>query len=192
MAAGFEQGLEETEAKSVVPEDTSLADAQSLAQDTEVITKKIGFETPVSIGSVREVDSAIASIFNLSDVQITPEGVLFPEAFKLRALAIKEIARDLQQTGKYGDVTSLIGAAANKFEQQHFSKLPIAFRDYKRRSSVEQPVRVNATGIKAPNTDDMIVGQGFMAVFGSYADNPATTDVKESLTYIDQIILKIK
>ena len=188
MAAGFEQGLEETEAKSVVPEDTSLADAQSLAQDTEVITKKIGFETPVSIGSVREVDSAIASVFNLSNVQITPEGVLFPDAFKLRALAVKEIARDLQQTGKYGDVTSLIGAAANKFEQEHFSKLPIAFRDYKRRSSITEPVKVNATGIKAPNTDDMIVGQGFMAVFGKYADNPATTDVKESLTYIDQIL----
>ena len=61
-AAGFEKGLEDTAEKSVVkPEETtSVADASSLAADTNLIDKKLGFEKALSIGSVREVDSAIA------------------------------------------------------------------------------------------------------------------------------------
>ena len=46
------------------------------------------------------------------DVQITNEGIVFPEAYRLRALAIKDKANELAQSGKYADVTSLIGDAA--------------------------------------------------------------------------------
>ena len=65
MAAGFEAGLDATAEKSVVkPEETtSVADASSLAADTNLIDQKLGFEKNISIGSTREVDAAIASIF---------------------------------------------------------------------------------------------------------------------------------
>ena len=43
-AAGFEKGLEDVEAKSVVPQDTvATSDAASLAADTNLIDKKLGF-----------------------------------------------------------------------------------------------------------------------------------------------------
>ena len=194
LVGGFTEGLEGAEEKAVTDIQTDgMSDAKELAQDTEIVTKKIGFETPIGIGSVREVDSAIASIFNVENVQITNEGIIFPEAFKLRALAIKEIASNLQQTGNYADVTTLISAAARQFEQQHFSKLPLAFggvdgKQYKRTSNVGNPVVVNATGVNNPETNDMVLGAGFIKVFGSFADNPKTTDIKESLSYVDQIL----
>ena len=37
-------------------------------------------------------------------------------------------------------------------------------------------------------TGDMVVGAGFINVFGSFADNPDTTDIKESLSYVDQVL----
>jgi len=188
LVGGFEKGLEQAEEKAVTDIKTDgSADAQELAQDTEIVTKKIGFETPISIGSVREVDSAIASVLDVKDIQITNEGIVFPKSFKLRALAIKDIATQLKQTGNYPDVTSLINAAASKFEQEHFSKLPVAFNDYKVKSSITDPVNVTATGLKNPNNDDMMLGPGWMKVFGNFADNPKT-DVKETLTYVDQIL----
>ena len=189
LVGGFTEGLEAAEEKTVTDVKTDgMSDAKELAQDTEIVTKKIGFETPIGIGSVREVDSAIASIFNVENVQITNEGIIFPEAFKLRALAIKEIASNLQQTGNYADVTTLISAAARQFEQQHFAKLPLAFNAYKRTSNVGNPVVVNAAGVNNAKTGDMVVGAGFINVFGSFADNPDTTDIKESLSYIDQVL----
>ena len=188
LVGGFQTGLEQAEEKAVTDIKTDgSADAQELAQDTEIVTKKIGFEAPISIGSVREVDSAIASVLNVKDIQITNEGIIFPKAFKLRALAIKDIATQLKQTGNYPDVTSLINAAASKFEQEHFSKLPVAFNDYKVKSSITDPVNVTATGLKDPNSDNMMLGPGWMKVFGNFADNP-DTEVKETLTYVDQIL----
>ena len=188
LVGGFEKGLEQAEEKAVTDIKTDgSADAQELAQDTEIVTKKIGFEAPISIGSVREVDSAIASVLDVKDIQITNEGIVFPKAFKLRALAIKDIATQLKQTGNYPDVTSLINAAASKFEQEHFSKLPVAFNDYKVKSSITDPVNVTATGLKDPNSDNMMLGPGWMKVFGNFADNP-DTEVKETLTYVDQIL----
>tara|TARA_R100001509_G_scaffold24669_1_gene12900 strand:+ start:479 stop:1819 length:1341 start_codon:yes stop_codon:yes gene_type:complete len=188
LVGGFEKGLEQAEEKAVTDIKTDgSADAQELAQDTEIVTKKIGFEAPISIGSVREVDSAIASVLNVKDIQITNEGIIFPKAFKLRALAIKDIAAQLKQTGNYPDVTSLINAAASKFEREHFSKLPVAFNDYKVKSSITDPVNVTATGLKDPNSDNMMLGPGWMKVFGNFADNP-DTEVKETLTYVDQIL----
>ena len=189
LVGGFTEGLEGAEEKAVTDIQTDgMSDAKELAQDTEIVTKKIGFETPVSIGSLREVDSALASIFNLKTVNITNEGLIFPEAYKLRALAIKEIASNLKQTGNYADVPTLIGAAARQFEQQHFAKLPLAFNDYKRTSNVANPVVVNAAGVNNAKTGDMVVGAGFINVFGSFADNPDTTDIKESLSYVDQVL----
>jgi len=71
---GFQTGLEQAEEKAVTDIKTDgSADAQELAQDTEIVTKKIGFEAPISIGNVREVDSAIASIFDLKNVNVTKE-----------------------------------------------------------------------------------------------------------------------
>ena len=192
LVGGFQTGLEQAEEKAVTDIKTDgSADAQELAQDTEIVTKKIGFEAPISIGSVREVDQAIASILNIKDITITNEGIVFPEAFKFRALAIKDIATQLKQTGNYADVTSLIGAAANKFEQEHFSKLPVAFNAYKFNSQITNKVDVTATGLKDPNSDNMMLGPGWMKVFGNFVDNP-DTEVKETLTYVDQILKPIR
>ena len=193
LVGGFEKGLEQAEEKAVTDiRTTGVADAQKLAQDTEIVTKKIGFETPISIGTVREVDSALASVFNLKNVSPTAEGIIFPQAFKLRALAIKDIAAQLKQTGEYPDVTSLINAAALQFEQQHFSKLPVAFNSYSVKSKISDAVVAGATGMVSPNKVDTVLGPGFMKVFGKYADNPNTADVKESLTYIDQLLKPLK
>ena len=193
LVGGFEKGLEQAEEKAVTDiRTTGVVDAQELAQDTEIVTKKIGFETPISIGTVREVDSALASVFNLKNVSPTAEGIIFPQAFKLRALAIKDIAAELKQTGKYPDVTSLINAAALQFEQQHFSKLPVAFNAYSVKSKISDAVVAGATGMVSPNKVDTVLGPGFMKVFGKYADNPNTADVKESLTYIDQLLKPLK
>ena len=49
-----------------------------------------------------------------------------------------------------------------------------------------------ATGMVSPNKVDTVLGPGFMKVFGKYADNPNTADVKESLTYIDQLLKPLK
>ena len=193
LVGGFEKGLEQAEEKAVTDiRTTGVADAQKLAQDTEIVTKKIGFETPISIGTVREVDSALASVFNLKNVSPTAEGIIFPQAFKLRALAIKDIAAQLKQSGEYPDVTSLINAAALQFEQQHFSKLPVAFNTYSVKSKISDAVVAGATGMVSPNKVDTVLGPGFMKVFGKYADNPNTADVKESLTYIDQLLKPLK
>ena len=192
LVGGFTQGLEDAEEKAVTDmQTTGSEDAKELAQDTEIVTKKIGFETPISIGSVREVDQAIASILNIKDITITNEGIIFPEAFKFRALAIKDIATQLAQTGNYADVTTLIGAAATKFEQEHFSKLPVAFNAYKFNSTITNRVDVKATGLKNPNNDDMMLGPGWMKVFGNFVDNP-DTEVKETLSYVDQVLKPLK
>jgi len=188
LVGGFQTGLEQAEEKAVTDiKTTGSTDAQELAQDTEIVTKKIGFEAPVSIGSVREVDSAIASVLDVKNIQITNEGIVFPKAFKLRALAIKDIATQLAQSGNYADVTTLINAAASKFEQEHFSKLPVAFNDYKVKSSITDAVNVTATGLKDPNSDNMMLGPGWTKVFGNFADNPET-EIKETLTYADQVL----
>ena len=193
LVGGFEKGLEQAEEKAVTDiRTTGVADAQELAQDTEIVTKKIGFETPISIGTVREVDSALASVFNLKNVSPTADGIIFPQAFKLRALAIKDIAAQLKQSGEYPDVTSLINAAALQFEQQHFSKLPVAFNAYSVKSKISDAVVAGSTGMVSPNKVDTVLGPGFMKVFGKYADNPNTADVKESLTYIDQLLKPLK
>ena len=192
LVGGFQTGLEKAEEQAVTDMKTpAVADAKELAQDTEIVTKKIGFEAPISIGSVREVDSAIASVLDVKNIQITNEGIVFPKAFKLRALAIKDIATQLAQTGNYADVTTLIGAAASQFEKQHFSKLPLAFNDYKLKSSVSDPVKVQATGINDKN-DNMVLGPAWMKVFGNFADNEKTPDVKETLSYVDTILKPVK
>ena len=178
-AAGFGKGLEETEAKSVVPEETTtMADASSLAADTNLIDKKLGFEKSFSIGSVREVDSAIASVFNLKNVQITNEGIVFPEAYRLRSLAIKDKAIDLAQSGKYADVTSLISDAATFIEQEYFSKLPKAFSNYSIKSNIGDPV--NATSNFSIDANNMAnLGTNFKTIFGSFVDNPETELIEE-------------
>jgi len=188
-AAGFEKGLEDTAEKSVVqPEETtSVADASSLAADTNLIEKKLGFEQTIGIGSVREVDSAIASIFNLKNVQITNEGIVFPEAYRLRALAIKDKANELAQSGKYADVTSLIGDAATFIEQNYFSNLPKAFSNYSLKSGIGDPV--NATSDYSITEDNQAtLGNNFAAIFGSFADNPDTPEITETLTAADLIL----
>ena len=188
-AAGFEKGLEDTAEKSVVqPEETtSVADASSLAADTNLIEKKLGFEKTIGIGSVREVDSAIASIFNLKNVQITNEGIVFPEAYRLRALAIKDKANELAQSGKYADVTSLIGDAATFIEQNYFSNLPKAFSNYSLKSGIGDPV--NATSDYSITEDNQAtLGDNFAAIFGSFADNPDTPEITETLTAADLIL----
>ena len=189
MAAGFEAGLDATAEKSVVqPEETtSVADASSLAADTNLIEKKLGFEQTIGIGSVREVDSAIASIFNLKNVQITNEGIVFPEAYRLRALAIKDKANELAQSGKYADVTSLIGDAATFIEQNYFSNLPKAFSNYSLKSGIGDPV--NATSDYSITEDNQAtLGNNFAAIFGSFADNPDTPEITETLTAADLIL----
>ena len=178
-AAGFEKGLEETEAKSVVPEETTtMADASSLAADTNLIDKKLGFEKALSIGSVREVDSAIASVFNLKNVQITNEGIVFPEAYRLRALAIKDKMSDLAQTGSFADVTTLTNAAASFIEQNFFSTLPKAFSNYNVKSSIGEPV--NATSDFSIDTNNVAsLGKNFNTIFGSFVDDPDTPKVEK-------------
>ena len=178
-AAGFEKGLEETEAKSVVPEETTtMADASSLAADTNLIDKKLGFEKALSIGSVREVDSAIASVFNLKNVQITNEGIVFPEAYRLRALAIKDKMSDLAQTGSFADVTTLTNAAASFIEQNFFSTLPKAFSNYNVKSSIGEPV--NATSDFSIDTNNVAsLGKNFNTIFGSFVDDPDTPEVEK-------------
>ena len=178
-AAGFGKGLEETEAKSVVPEETTtMADASSLAADTNLIDKKLGFEKALSIGSVREVDSAIASVFNLKNVQITNEGIVFPEAYRLRALAIKDKMSDLAQTGSFADVTTLTNAAASFIEQNFFSTLPKAFSNYNVKSSIGEPV--NATSDFSIDTNNVAsLGKNFNTIFGSFVDDPDTPKVEK-------------
>ena len=178
-AAGFGKGLEETEAKSVVPEETTtMADASSLAADTNLIDKKLGFEKALSIGSVREVDSAIASVFNLKNVQITNEGIVFPEAYRLRALAIKDKMSDLAQTGSFADVTTLTNAAASFIEQNFFSTLPKAFSNYNVKSSIGEPV--NATSDFSIDTNNVAsLGKNFNTIFGSFVDDPDTPEVEK-------------
>lgn len=190
MAAGFEQGLEETEAKSVVkPEETtSIADASSLAADTNLIDQKLGFEKTLTIGSTREVDAAIASIFNLENVQIGPEGIIFPEAYRLRALAIKDVAADLVQSGKYsGDTTTLINDAASFIEQKYFSKLPVAFSNYSVTSKPGDVVNATSEFSLVPDTNVSTLGNNFNTIFGSFADDPATPEV-EKLTQSDLVL----
>ena len=178
-AAGFGKGLEETEAKSVVPEETTtMADASSLAADTNLIDKKLGFEKALSIGSVREVDSAIASVFNLKNVQITNEGIVFPEAYRLRALAIKDKMSDLAQTGSFADVTTLTNAVASFIEQNFFSTLPKAFSNYNVKSSIGEPV--NATSDFSIDTNNVAsLGKNFNTIFGSFVDDPDTPKVEK-------------
>jgi len=191
MAAGFEAGLDATAEKSVVkPEETtSVADASSLAADTNLIDQKLGFEKNISIGSTREVDAAIASIFNLDNVQIGPEGIIFPEAYRLRALAIKDVAADLVQSGKYeGDTTTLINDAANFIEQEYFSKLPIAFSNYSVTSKPGEVVNAKSEFSVDSKTDIVTLGTNFNTIFGSFADNPDTPDITETLTAADLIL----
>tara|TARA_R100000234_G_scaffold85357_1_gene54352 strand:+ start:37 stop:1419 length:1383 start_codon:yes stop_codon:yes gene_type:complete len=189
MAAGFEAGLEETEAKSVVPEETTtMADASSLAADTNLIDKKLGFEKTLTIGSTREVDAAIASIFNLENVQIGPEGIIFPEAYRLRALAIKDVAADLVQSGKYeGDTTTLINDAASFIEQKYFSKLPVAFSNYSVTSKPGDVVNATSEFSLVPDTNVLTLGNNFNTIFGSFVDDPATPEV-EKLTQSDLVL----
>ena len=187
--AGFEKGLEETEAKSVVPEKTiSTVDASSLAADTNLIDKKLGFESAIPIGSVREVDSAIASVFNLSNVQITNEGIIFPEAYKLRALAIKDKMSDLAQTGSYADVTTLTNAAASFIEQNFFSTLPKAFGNYSVSSGIGDPVKATADYSINEANNSATLGDNFITIFGKFVDDPDTPLVEELTT--NDLILK--
>ena len=191
MAAGFEKGLEDTAEKSVVkPEETtSVADASSLAADTNLIDQKLGFEKTIGIGSVREVDSAIASIFNIKgNVQLTSDGVIFPSAFKLRALAVKDIAADFAQSGKYSDVTTLIGDAANYIEQEYFSKLPMVFGMYEVKSDVTQPVVATATFAIDQNTNTTTLGNAFEKLFNKYVDDKETADVVEKFKPEDLVL----
>ena len=191
MAAGFEAGLDATAEKSVVqPEETtSVADASSLAADTNLIDQKLGFEKTISIGSTREVDAAIASIFNLDNVQIGPEGIIFPEAYRLRALAIKDVAADLVQSGKYeGDTTTLINDAANFIEQNYFSNLPKAFSNYSVTSKPGEVVNAKSEFSVDSKTDIVTLGTNFNTIFGSFADNPDTPDITETLTAADLIL----
>ena len=183
-AAGFEKGLEDVEAKSVVPQDTAAtSDAASLAADTNLIDTKLGFEQKLPIGSVRELDSAIAAVFNLQNVQITNEGIIFPEAYRLRALAIKDIASDLAQSGKYDtasgvDVATLVADAAALKEQKYFSTLPKAFGNYSVKSGIGEAV--NATAEYSITADNQAsLGNNFLTMFGSFADNPDTELVEE-------------
>ena len=196
MAAGFEAGLDATAEKSVVkPEETTLpeettsvADASSLAADTNLIDQKLGFEKNISIGSTREVDAAIASIFNLDNVQIGPEGIIFPEAYRLRALAIKDVAADLVQSGKYeGDTTTLINDAASFIEQEYFSKLPAAFSNYTVTSKIGESVNATSDFSLVPDTKVTTLGNNFNAIFGSFVDDPDTLEV-ETLTQSDLIL----
>jgi hypothetical protein len=189
-AAGFEAGLDATAEKSVVkPEETtSVADASSLAADTNLIDQKLGFEKNISIGSTREVDAAIASIFNLDNVQIGPEGIIFPEAYRLRALAIKDVAADLVQSGKYeGDTTTLINDAASFIEQKYFSKLPAAFSNYTVTSKIGESVNATSDFSLVPNTKVTTLGNNFNTIFGSFVDDPDTPEV-ETLTQSDLIL----
>jgi len=189
-AAGFEKGLEDTAEKSVVkPEETtSVADASSLAADTNLIDQKLGFEKNISIGSTREVDAAIASIFNLDNVQIGPEGIIFPEAYRLRALAIKDVAADFAQSGKYeGDTTTLINDAANFIEQEYFSKLPAAFSNYTVTSKIGESVNATSDFSVDSKTKTVTLGTNFNAIFGSFVDDPDTPKV-ETLTQSDLIL----
>lgn len=190
MAAGFEKGLEDTAEKSVVkPEETtSAADASALAADTNLIEKNLGFEKTVGIGSVREVDSAIASIFNLENVQLTGDGIIFPTAFKLRALAVKDVAADFAQSGKYSDVTTLIGDAANYVEQEYFSKLPTVFGKYEVKSDITQPVVATATFAIDQNTNTTTLGSAFESLFNKYVDNKETADVVEKFNPKDLVL----
>jgi len=191
MAAGFEAGLDATAEKSVVqPEETtSVADASSLAADTNLIDQKLGFEKNISIGSTREVDAAIASIFNLDKVQIGTDGIIFPEAYRLRALAIKDVAADLVQSGKYeGDTTTLINDAANFIEQEYFSKLPKAFSNYSVTSKPGEVVNAKSEFSVDSKTDIVTLGTNFNTIFGSFADNPDTPDITETLTAADLIL----
>ena len=183
-AAGFEKGLEDVEAKSVVPQDTDATkDAASLAADTNLIDKKLGFEQKLPIGTVRELDSAIAAVFNLENVQIRADGIVFPEAYRLRALAIKDIASDLAQSGKYDtasgvDVATLVADAAALKEQKYFSTLPKAFGNYSVKSDIGKAV--NATADYSITTDNQAtLGNNFLTMFGSFADNPDTELVEE-------------
>ena len=183
-AAGFEKGLEDVEAKSVVSQDTAAtSDAASLAADTNLIDKKLGFEQKLPIGTVRELDSAIAAVFNLEGVQVTNEGIIFPEAYRLRALAIKDIASDLAQSGKYDtasgvDVATLVADAAALKEQKYFSSLPKAFGNYSVKSGIGEAV--NATADYSITTDNQAtLGNNFITIFGSFADNPDTELVEE-------------
>jgi len=189
-AAGFEKGLEETEAKSVVPEETTtMADASSLAADTNLIDKKLGFEKTLTIGSTREVDAAIASIFNLDKVQIGPEGIIFPEAYRLRALAIKDVAADLVQSGKYsGDTTTLINDAASFIEQKYFSKLPAVFSNYTVTSNIGESVNATSDFSIDKDTNIVTLGENFNILFGSFVDDPKT-DLVEKLKP-DDLVLK--
>ena len=191
-AAGFEKGLEDVEAKSVVPQDTAAtSDAASLAADTNLIDKKLGFEQKLPIGTVRELDSAIAAVFNLENVQIRADGIVFPEAYRLRALAIKDIASDLAQSGKYDtlsgvDVSTLVADAAALKEQKYFSSLPKAFGNYSVKSGIGEAV--NATADYSITTDNQAtLGNNFATMFNKFADNPDTPLVEE-LTANDLIL----
>ncbi len=111
------------------------------------------------------------------------KGIIFPEAYRLRALAIKDIASDLAQSGKYDtasgvDVTTLVADAAAFKEQEYFSTLPKAFGNYSVKSGIGEAV--NATADYSITTDNQAtLGNNFVTIFGSFADNPDTEFVEE-------------
>ena len=162
---------------------TTSTDAKLLATDTSLIDKKIGFERAIDIGSTGEVDSAIANVFNLKQTQIGPDGIIFPEAYRLRALAIKDIARDMVQSGAYEtrtgiDSDSLVRDAAAVLESKYFSTLPKAFSMYGFASKIgDGPVNAKADYAIDKN-NRATLGDNFAKIFGKYIDNPDTPETE--------------
>ena len=195
LVGGFEKGLKEAEEKATLDTEpaamTTSTDAKLLATDTSLIDKKIGFEKAIDIGSTGEVDSAIANVFNLKQTQIGPDGIIFPEAYRLRALAIKDIARDLVQNGSYTTATgidsdSLVRDAAAILESKYFSTLPKAFSMYGFASKIgEGPVNAKADYAIDKN-NRATLGDNFVAIFGKYIDNP---DTPKTETFSQQDLL---
>ena len=187
LVGGFEKGLEQAEEKATLDTEpaamTTSTDAKLLATDTSLIDKKIGFEKAIDIGSTGEVDSAIANVFNLKQTQIGPDGIIFPEAYRLRALAIKDIARDMVQSGAYEtrtgiDSDSLVRDAAAVLESKYFSTLPKAFSMYGFASKIGDGPG-NAKAEYAIDKDNRAtLGDNFVAIFGKYIDNPNTPETE--------------
>ena len=196
LVGGFEKGLEQAEEKATLDTEpaamTTSTDAKLLATDTNLIDKKIGFEKAIDIGSTGEVDSAIANIFNLKQTQIGPDGIIFPEAFRLRALAIKDVARDMVQSGAYTTATgidsdSLVRDAAAIIEAEYFSTLPKAFSMYGFASKIgDGPVNAKAD-YAIDQQNRATLGKNFVAIFGKYIDNPDTPE-KETFTNEDLLL----
>jgi hypothetical protein len=59
------------------------------------LDERLGFVEPVNIGTPAEQDKAIASMLNIKDIRLAPEGggLIFPVRFRNEVLAIKEEAR---------------------------------------------------------------------------------------------------